>query len=134
GLVGWHRARTFERFEDVSAFGILELVVGLVAELLAGTTGSVRITAAVVAARAVLVVGRPDLLVVVGRDRAGRPRVSGDGDLGVGEEAVGQAPARRDRVVVRCEGVAVQRPRVVGVVLRGVHVAEVLIERLVLGD
>ena len=129
-------AGPLEGLEDVAALGILQLVVAVIDGLL--DARAQRVATAVGAADALVVVGVPRLLVVVGGDGARRPRVSRHGHLGVGEEAVTEAVAVGQRVVVGREGLGVEavgRVGVVAFVLAGdVDVAEVLVERLVLGD
>ena len=129
-------AGPLERLEDVTALGVLELVVAVAHGLV--DAGLQRVTAAVGAADALVVVGVPCLLVVIGGDGARRPRVARDRHLSVGVEAIAEAVAVGEGVVVGRELLAVQRVRRIGVVAlvlaRLVDVAEVLVEGLVLGD
>ena len=140
GLVaGRGGPRPLERLEDVAAFGIVQFGFGVADQPAGGPAdaGTQRIAAASLAADALVVVGGPGALVVIGGDGPRRVRVPGHRDLGVGEEPVAEAVAHREGVMVRGDRLAVEGEGGIGVeaVAAGeVDVAEVLVERLVLGD
>ena len=130
-----------ERLEEVAALGVVEHALRLL-DRRSGLRGRrpERVAVAMGTAHPVVVVGRPGLLVVVGRDGTGGVGVAGHRHLCVAEEVVTQAghAVREHLVLVGGDGLAVQQVggiRVVaGVRHRGTEVAEVLVEGLVLGD